>query len=130
MPPKYAPKDFKKPSFWSQRGKLDVPKERFISYPGASPDADDALLIGWAGWDHKDQAQALANLVNDRAEVGAWGAEKLTPLLAGLLEVLPWVKQWHGEYDAEWEGVPAEEFETFLNEQLSRYELSEQDLKG
>ncbi|MFI8550221.1 BREX-2 system adenine-specific DNA-methyltransferase PglX [Spirillospora sp. NPDC077959] len=128
VPPKYAPKDFQKNSYWSQRGKLDVPKERFISYPGASPDADDTLLLGWAGWDHKDQAQALANLVNDRAEVGAWGVEKLTPLLAGLLEVLPWVKQWHGEEDPEWGGVPAEEFEAFLNEQLARYELSEQDL--
>ncbi|WP_246179105.1 BREX-2 system adenine-specific DNA-methyltransferase PglX [Actinomadura decatromicini] len=130
VPPKYAPKDFQKNSYWSQRGKLDVPKERFISYPGASPDADDSLLLGWAGWDHKDQAQALANLVNDRAEVGAWDAEKLTPLLAGLLEVLPWVKQWHGEEDAEWGGVPADEFDAFLHEQLGRYELSEQDLKG
>ncbi|GAA0565254.1 BREX-2 system adenine-specific DNA-methyltransferase PglX [Actinomadura livida] len=130
VPPKYAPKDFQKTSYWSQRGKLDVPKERFISYPGASPEADDTLLLGWAGWDHKDQAQALANLVNDRAEVGAWGSEKLTPLLAGLLEVLPWVKQWHGEEDPEWGGVPAEEFEAFLNEQFARYELSEQDLKN
>ncbi|MCP9948342.1 BREX-2 system adenine-specific DNA-methyltransferase PglX [Actinomadura madurae] len=49
VPPKYAPKDFQKTSYWSQRGKLDVPKERFISYPGASPDADDTLLLGWAG---------------------------------------------------------------------------------
>ncbi|MEV3920805.1 BREX-2 system adenine-specific DNA-methyltransferase PglX [Actinomadura coerulea] len=130
VPPKYAPKDFQKTSYWSQRGKLDVPKERFTSYPGASPDADDTLLLGWAGWDHKDQAQALANLVNDRAEVGAWDAEKLTPLLAGLLEVLPWVKQWHGEHDPDWGGVPAEEFEAFLREQLGRYELSEQDLKA
>ncbi|MGW2308329.1 BREX-2 system adenine-specific DNA-methyltransferase PglX [Actinomadura luteofluorescens] len=130
VPPKYAPKDFQKTSYWSQRGKLDVPKERFTSYPGASPDADDTLLLGWAGWDHKDQAQALANLVNDRAEVGAWDAEKLTPLLAGLLEVLPWVKQWHGEDDPDWGGVPAEEFEAFLREQLGRYELSEEDLKA
>ncbi|MCP9948341.1 hypothetical protein LUX39_08305 [Actinomadura madurae] len=50
-------------------------------------------------------------------------------MLAGLLEVLPWVKQWHGEEDPEWGGVPAEEFEAFLNEQLARYELAEQDLK-
>ncbi|GAA4227841.1 BREX-2 system adenine-specific DNA-methyltransferase PglX [Actinomadura meridiana] len=130
VPPKYVTGDFQTFSYWSQRGRLDVPKERFISYPGASPDADDTLLLGWAGWDHKDQAQALANLVNDRAEVGAWDAEKLTPLLAGLHEVLPWVKQWHGEEDPEWGGVPAEEFEGFLREQLGRYELAEQDLKS
>jgi hypothetical protein len=88
------------------------------------------LLLGWAGWDHKDQAQALTNIVNDRAEQGGWDEEKLTPLLAGLLEVMPWVRQWHGVYDAEWEGNPAEEFGTFLEEQLRSYELSEQSLKG
>lgn len=129
VPPKYAPKDFLKTSYWSQRGKLDVPKERFISYPGASPDSDDSLLIGWAGWDHKDQAQALVNLVNDRVEQAAWGSDKLKPLLAGLLEVMPWVHQWHGEYDDEWEGVPAEEFQAFLDEQRGRLQVSEQDLR-
>ncbi|MEU5877898.1 BREX-2 system adenine-specific DNA-methyltransferase PglX [Spirillospora sp. NPDC047279] len=130
VPPKYAPKDFQKNSYWSQRGKLDVPKERFISYPGASPDSDGTLLLGWAGWDHKDQAQALVNLVNDRTEQAAWGEEKLQPLLAGLLEVMPWVHQWHGEYDSEWEGVPAEEFQAFLDDQRSQYQLSEDDLKS
>jgi hypothetical protein len=60
VPPKYAGADFQKQSYWRHRGKLDVPKERFISYPGASPDSDTgSLLIGSAGWDHKDQATAL-----------------------------------------------------------------------
>ena len=45
VPPKYAGADFQKQSYWRHRGKLDVPKERFISYPGASPDSDkDSLL--------------------------------------------------------------------------------------
>jgi hypothetical protein len=35
MPPKYKPADFRKTSYWQCRGKLDVPKERFISYPEA-----------------------------------------------------------------------------------------------
>ncbi len=122
--------DFKKPSYWSNRGKLDVPKERFISYPDASPDADDTLLLGWAGWDHKDQAQALVNLVNDRTEQAAWETERLTPLLAGLLEVMPWVHQWHGEYDADWEGVPAEEFQAFLDDQRGKHGLSEEQLRA
>ncbi|MBK8460812.1 MAG: hypothetical protein IPL43_12040, partial [Micropruina sp.] len=33
VPPKYVTADFRKPSYWSARGKLDVPKERFILYP-------------------------------------------------------------------------------------------------
>ncbi|ROO83042.1 hypothetical protein EDD29_0531 [Actinocorallia herbida] len=123
VPPKYTSADFRKPWYWSHRGKLDVPKERFVSYPGAALHTDDALLLGWAGWDHKDQAQALITLVRDRVKE-QWGAERIAPLLAGLLEQMPWVRQWHGEYDAEWEGSPAEEFAAFLEEQLSRHELS------
>ncbi|URN12057.1 BREX-2 system adenine-specific DNA-methyltransferase PglX [Streptomyces radiopugnans] len=35
VPPKYTSADFARASYWSNRGKLDVPKERFISYPEA-----------------------------------------------------------------------------------------------
>ncbi|WP_176946745.1 BREX-2 system adenine-specific DNA-methyltransferase PglX [Lentzea fradiae] len=129
VPPKYGSGDFRKTSYWSQRGKLDVPKERFISYPDASPDSDPTLLLGWAGWDHKDQAQAIVNTVNDRVEQSGWGADKLTPLLAGLQELMPWVKQWHSEYDDEWGGSPAEEYEAYLNAQRATHQLSEDDLR-
>lgn len=130
VPPKYSAADFIKHSYWSHRGKLDVPKERFISYLEAGPDADPTVLLGWAGWDHKDQAQALINLVEDRTEQSGWGTERLTPLLAGLHEVMPWVRQWHGEYDAEWESVPAEDCDAFLDEQLGKHRLSAADLKA
>nr|WP_240691415.1 BREX-2 system adenine-specific DNA-methyltransferase PglX [Amycolatopsis nivea] len=130
VPPKYTSADFRKTSYWSQRGKLDVPKERFISYPDASPDGDPTLLLGWAGWDHKDQAQALVNVINDRTQEAGWEAGRLKPLLAGLAEVMPWVEQWHGEYDAEWGGVPSEEYQAFLDEQLTKHQLAKQDLTG
>jgi hypothetical protein len=130
VPPKYASADFRKTSYWSQRGKLDVPKERFISYIEASPDGDPTLLLGWAGWDHKDQAQALVNVINDRTQEAGWEADRLKPLLAGLAEAMPWVKQWHGEYDEEWGGVPAAEYQAFLDEQLTKHQLAMQDLTG
>lgn len=129
VPPKYAPKDFLKTSYWSQRGKLDVPKERFISYPGAAPDADSTLLLGWAGWDHLDQAQALVNLVNDRSGDAGWEAERLAPLLAGLLELLPWLHQWHGQYDDEWGAEPAKDMQGFLDSRRTAFELSEDALR-
>ncbi|KFU81955.1 DNA methylase [Amycolatopsis lurida NRRL 2430] len=129
VPPKYGNPDFRKTSYWSQRGKLDVPKERFISYPDANPEADPTLLLGWAGWDHKDQAQALVNIVNDRVEQAGWGTDKLTPLLAGLRELMPWVHQWHGEYDDAWGGTPAEEYQTFLDDQRAKQQLTEDDLR-
>jgi hypothetical protein len=130
VPPKYKPADFRKVSYWAQRGKLDVPKERFVSYPGASPDADPTLLLGWAGWDHKDQAQALVNLVNDRESQAGWDTDRITPLLAGLAEVLPWVHQWHGEYDDDWGGNPAEEYQAYLDERRTRHSLTVDALRA
>nr|WP_037681333.1 hypothetical protein [Streptomyces griseus] len=50
------------------------------------------------------------------------------PLLAGLREVLPWVHQWYGEYDEEWEDNSAEEFQAALESGRADAELSEADL--
>ncbi|NIJ14659.1 hypothetical protein FHU38_005060 [Saccharomonospora amisosensis] len=130
VPPKYKSSDFRKTSYWTQRGKLDVPKERFISYPDAHPDADPTLLLGWAGWDHKDQAQALVNIVNDRTTDAGWETDRLTPLIAGLAELMPWVRQWHGEDDPDWGGVPADEYDAFLTDQRNTHQLTEHDLKA
>ncbi|WP_371633850.1 BREX-2 system adenine-specific DNA-methyltransferase PglX [Streptomyces sp. NBC_01259] len=130
VPPKYSGTDFLKHSYWTQRGKLDVPKERFISYPDASPDSDPTLLLGWAGWDHKDQVQALINVINDRTEQAGWETPRLTPLIAGIQELMPWVHQWHGEYDEEWEGTPAEEYQAYLDEQRAKHGLSAEDLRA
>ncbi|MEU1346538.1 BREX-2 system adenine-specific DNA-methyltransferase PglX [Streptomyces sp. NPDC005795] len=130
VPPKYSSADFLKHTYWSHRGKLDVPKERFISYPDASSDSDSTLLLGWAGWDHKDQVQALINVINDRTEQAGWEASRLTPLIAGIQELMPWVHQWHGEYDEEWDGTPAEEYQAYLDEQRAKHGLSAEDLRA
>ena len=45
VPPKYTGADFAKVSYWRNRGKLDVPKERFISYPKAGRDADKLVAM-------------------------------------------------------------------------------------
>jgi hypothetical protein len=95
-PPKYASADFQRPAYARLRGELDVPKERFILYPDASRDGDGTPLLGWAGWDHAEQALALASVIHDREQEG-WPDERLVPLIAGLAELQPWVDQWHGE---------------------------------
>ncbi|QSB05151.1 BREX-2 system adenine-specific DNA-methyltransferase PglX [Natronoglycomyces albus] len=128
VPPKYGTGDFRKTSYWRQRGKLDVPKERFISYPGAAPDNDSSLLIGWAGWDHRQAAHALTMLSHVRSEEG-WDSERLRPIFAGLAEQLPWLKQWHDdEVDPELGVTPAQLYADFLSEQQERFELSDADL--
>ncbi|MFI7080328.1 BREX-2 system adenine-specific DNA-methyltransferase PglX [Micromonospora sp. NPDC049903] len=128
VPPKYTSADFAKASYWKHRGKLDVPKERFVSYPGAGRDGDPSLLVGWAGWDHREQAQALATLIVAREQEDGWAPDRLLPLVAGLREILPWVRQWHGEFDAEWGSSPAEIYAGFLAETTNRLHLTDEAL--
>lgn len=129
LPPRYTSADFLKSSYWRNRGKLDVPKERFISYPESGPDEDSSMLLGWAGWDHREQAQALQTLIDERAGQDGWDATRLTPLLAGLAEVLPWVCQWHGEVDPVFGQSPADAYANFLETKQRELGLSEDDLK-
>ncbi|NDK90271.1 BREX-2 system adenine-specific DNA-methyltransferase PglX [Gordonia desulfuricans] len=98
VPPKYTTADFRKTSYWSHRGKLDVPKERFILYPDAGRETDPTPLLGWAGWDHAQQGLALATIYAMRESEGVESAT-LVPVVAGIAEVLPWVKQWHSGAD-------------------------------
>lgn len=127
VPPKYKPADFAKPAYWSHRGKLDVPKERFVGYPNAGRDTDATELLGWAGWDHAEQALALAALISQRIEEG-WDAAKLTPLLAGLHELAPWVRQWHNEIDPEYGESVADTIDSELTTRLDEHHLTVTDL--
>ena len=99
VPPKYRTPDFLSQDFWRLRGGLDVPKERFVSFPHAARDADPALPVLWAGHDHLARAKALAAWYVDRKDTDGWAAPRLTPLLAGLLELVPWLIQWHNDID-------------------------------
>ncbi|MGC4896391.1 BREX-2 system adenine-specific DNA-methyltransferase PglX [Micromonospora sp. DT31] len=120
VPPKYTSADFVKPSYWRARGKLDVPKERFVSYPKAGRDGDVTELLGWAGWDHLAQAQALATVYLDRKLQAAWPAERLLPLLAGIAELEPWLHQWYADERPDFPGSPAQFFTDLVDAELSQ----------
>jgi hypothetical protein len=128
VPPKYAQADFARTSYWRHRGKLDMPKERFIAYPGAERDTDQTGVYGWAGWDHLEQARALATLVVQRASQDGWEGDRLLPLLAGLAELEPWLHQWHAEPDPEYGGSPADYFTAFLSQRLAVAAYTREDL--
>ncbi|MEI9939255.1 MAG: BREX-2 system adenine-specific DNA-methyltransferase PglX [Pseudomonadota bacterium] len=128
-PPKYDQTDFRDGQYFSLRGKLDVPKERFISYPGCESDEDKEPMYGWAGWDHLQRAVALAGLYQDRKQREGWTKDRLMPMLAGLLELLPWLKQWHHEPSAELGGErPSDQFEAFLNAECNEFGFTYGDL--
>ncbi|MEI5524398.1 BREX-2 system adenine-specific DNA-methyltransferase PglX [Streptomyces brasiliscabiei] len=124
VPPKYTSADFLRPSYWRARGKLDVPKERFISY--GQTNAATPELYGWAGWDQREQAQALATYFTNTA----LSTEEITPFLAGLLELQPWLSQWHNEFDMNYSGSPADFFAGYRQQKQGEHGLTDDDLRG
>jgi hypothetical protein len=128
-PPRYTSADFQNATCWRHRGALDVPKERFISYPHGARDNDPTHTVGWAGWNHLEQAEALATWINDRVQNEAWSPARLTPLLAGLAELIPWLKQWHNEPTPQF-GRLGDFYETFLDAQLHDHGLTRADLRA
>ncbi len=129
LPPKYGQADFRKPSYWPLRGKLDVPKERFFSLPGCEKPGDGTLVIGWAGLDHLQRAQSIAAWYLDRKEQDAWDAEQLMPMLVALDELIPWLKQWHNDLDPEYGERLGDYYEAFLLEELRQLNISRDDLR-
>ncbi|MEQ9408741.1 MAG: BREX-2 system adenine-specific DNA-methyltransferase PglX [Fuerstiella sp.] len=120
-PPKYASGDFVSSGgarYWELRGKLDVPKERWISFPQCDAE-DGTLMICWAGYDHLQQATAVAAyFVRVKEEIGGADDPRLVPLLGCLVELLPWLKQWHNEPNAEFDGLRmGDYYEGFINEE-------------
>ena len=89
VPPKYTNSDFVSSTYWRLRGKLDVPKERWVSFPHCEG-ADGTLMIAWAGYDHLQLARAIsAYYVDIQERLGGRDDPRLVPLLACLIELLP-----------------------------------------
>lgn len=130
VPPKYKSSDFLKGSYWRLRGKLDVPKERWVSFPHCEG-PDGTLMIAWAGYDHLQLAQAIGAYYADVQErLGGEADPRLVPLLAGLAELVPWLKQWHNEVDPEYNVPMGDYFEGFVNEEARRLGLTLDEVKA
>ena len=130
IPPKYTSRDFLNKTFWSLRGKLDVPKERFISYPYAEREADKTLVIGWAGWDYVEQAKALAGYYVRMKEQEGWVPARLQALLAGLIELIPWLKQWHNDRDPAYGIGMGDYFGGFVDEEARALGFTLDDVRA
>jgi hypothetical protein len=117
VPPKYVSADFLTSGFWRLRGKLDVPKERWVSFPYCEGN-DGMPMIAWAGYNHLQLTRAISTYYVDVQErLGGRDDPRLVPLMACLIELLPWLKQWHNEFDREF-GMPlGDYFEGFIQEE-------------
>jgi hypothetical protein len=130
VPPKYEKDDFLSADFWRLRGKLDVPKERFISYPYLERDADKSSVIAWAGYGHGQQALALARNCNEMRGMEAWTAQRLLPILAGLQELQPWLDQWHAEIDPHRQQRLNESIRTFFESELTHLGITAEQVRA
>jgi hypothetical protein len=130
VPARYANKDYSRNKYWAHRGKLDVPKERFILYPGTETENDTSPWIGWTGWDHLQRATALSGLYQQRKTNEGWGIDRLIPLLAGLHELVPWLIQWHNDPDPHFGGQRLGDFfRDFVGGEVQRLGLPLGDLE-
>ncbi|MFG2404942.1 BREX-2 system adenine-specific DNA-methyltransferase PglX [Streptomyces brevispora] len=93
VPPRYTSSDFARPSYWQQRGKFDVPSERFTSFLTPLSSLTPATILGWAGWDAHERAQVLLDLVESGAHVDAGNQESTFSLLTALQDILRWVQR-------------------------------------
>jgi hypothetical protein len=120
VPPKYSSADFRSSIFWRLRGKLDVPKERWVSYPGAEREGDPSPVIAWAGWNHLQQAQALAEYYINAKDTWGWPSERLHILLAGLADLLPWLRQWHNDPNPDYGMGLGDYFAAFVDDEARK----------
>lgn len=130
IPPKYAQADFQSATYWRHRGKLDVPKERFVLISHAGRGADSSPVVCWAGWNQRDLARALAGRITELRQEHAAGAERLVPLLASVFELLPWVHQWYPESDPLFGGPPGAFFENWLDGELAALGVTRDTLRA
>ncbi|MFI5774071.1 BREX-2 system adenine-specific DNA-methyltransferase PglX [Streptomyces sp. NPDC051658] len=127
VPPKFSAADFRHASYWSLRGSLDIPRERFVSYPGAIAEGD-GLLIGWSGWSDTDRVRVLLDLVGMLQEQAHPRVHEIAPLLAGIQELIPWVRQWEVSTESEPDVDRAETYQRELDDLRTAYGLSAHDL--
>jgi hypothetical protein len=81
VPPAYGNGDFLKTEYWQLRGKLDVPKERFIAFTEVPGRSGVETLYGWAGWTPVQRLKAILVMDEDLEDSGVALSDRI-----GLLE--------------------------------------------
>jgi hypothetical protein len=82
------------------------------------------------GWDHLQQARALGAYYVAMKEQDSWEAARLAPLLAGLLDLLPWLQQWHNAHDPDAGMGMGDYFKGFVSEEARSLGLTTEALRA
>ncbi|MFG3021807.1 BREX-2 system adenine-specific DNA-methyltransferase PglX [Streptomyces sp. NPDC048254] len=126
-PPRFALADFMRTSYWRQRGKFDIPSERFVSFASSASPLSLTTTIGWAGWSAYERARAVLDLLDTDSHAHTHRPESALPLLRAIADLLPWVPAPTDEPGAgtETDGMLLRRVYT---EHLARLGLSAQDV--
>ncbi|MFI7301514.1 BREX-2 system adenine-specific DNA-methyltransferase PglX [Streptomyces sp. NPDC050121] len=127
VPPKYVSADFQRASYWSIRGRLDIPRERFISYADVV-DEGGCLLLGWSGWSETDRVRVLLDLVGGVGRQPNPSVYRITSLLAGVQELLRSMRRWEVQEYSMGRLGQFEVFQRHFEDLLSVYGLTTHDL--
>ena len=107
-----------------------MPKERWISFPHCEG-PDGTLVIAWAGYDHLQLARSIsAYYVDIQERLGGRDDPRLVPLLACVVELLPWLRQWHHDIDPDYNQRMDEVFEGFVTEEAKALGLTMDQIKA
>ena len=87
------------------------------------------MVISWAGWNHLQQATALAAYYLNAKDSEGWARERLQPLLAGLLDLLPWLEQWHNDVDPVYGERMGSYYRGFITEEARQQGFTLEDLQ-
>ena len=129
VPPKYTTKDFQNTTCWQLRGKLDVPKERWVSFPYCEGE-DQSMVTVWAGYDHLQLSQAIAAYYVDIQErTGGREDPRLEILLCCMMEILPWVKQWHNDIDPDFNIRMGDYYQGFIADEARQMEKTIEEIQ-
>jgi hypothetical protein len=78
------------------------------------------MMVAWAGLDHLQLAKAIGDFYGlVQTELGGSEDPRLVPLLAGISELIPWVRQWHPGYSPDYGSAPADFFEQFVKDEAA-----------
>lgn len=94
IPPEYSqgsrgkPRDFLRDEYWHLRGRLDVPKERFIAFTEVPGRSGAETLYGWAGWTPLQRIKAILAIDEDLDDGGVPYADRIG-LLDSAWRLLP-----------------------------------------
>jgi hypothetical protein len=86
IPPEYSQgsrgksKDFVRDRYWRLRGKLDVPKERFLAFTEVPGRGAGETLYGWAGWTPAERIRAILDMDEECENQGIELADRIALL--------------------------------------------------